>query len=700
MHRRTLAIAVVITLISCTETSAPPPPVAAVRITPDSTFVYIHGATQLSAAAYDASGHPLSGHPITWSSADTAIATVDSTGLVRGVRVGSVYLEATAEARHAFARIDAELAIAQLAVSPKHFAIGVSDTFQMSGVPLDSTGHPIAGRVVSWTSTDPSIASVTFLGRVIGHTLGVVRVTGTSEGHTDTSHVIVGVPVDSLHVGPRATQLHAGDSLHVTDTLFGRGGQPPTDSTVTWTSADSTIAGVTSAGVVHARHIGSSTVTASAGRAQASLQVRVTVPTATLTITPADTAVLFGDLISYVVIGRDSAGDTLTQYQELCLTGCNTTYPVTLTSLDTTIAAFVSCCTIRGRSAGVDTVVAVSDGLTARARVQVSFLGFQSVAVGGDRACGLAVDSVAYCWVGGHPAQVSRPIRLSSMSLGLGAFFGPGECGLAPTGVAYCFSDSALVVGPGHTYSLLAVGITFACGLDTGGSAWCWNGGSAGQLGNGDTVSSSTPVAVAGGHAFRALSAGADHACAIASDSTAYCWGSNGGGMLGTGDTSVHISPSPVPVAGGLKFKAISAGVGYSCGVTTSDDAYCWGGNGNGDLGTGDSVNSAVPLLVTGGLKYTTISTGLDHTCAVSTTGDAYCWGGDGYLGNGSFGASTAPVLVSGGLTFLSIGVTSAGNVNGTCGLTTNGVYCWGYGLTGVDGASLELAPVKVQGQQ
>src|SRR5207302_7481273 len=119
MRRRTLAIAAIAGLLSCTETSGPPPPVATVRITPDSTFVYVHGATQLAAAEYDASGHPLSGHPVTWSSADTMIATVDSTGLVRGVRVGSVYLRAASEGRQAFARIDAELAIAQVAVSPK-----------------------------------------------------------------------------------------------------------------------------------------------------------------------------------------------------------------------------------------------------------------------------------------------------------------------------------------------------------------------------------------------------------------------------------------------------------------------------------------------------------------------------------------------------------------------------------------------------
>src|SRR5258708_19747164 len=143
MQRRTLVIAATIALVACQDTSAPPPPVAAIRIAPDSTLICVHGATQLAAATYDASGHTLSGHPITWSSADTTIATVDSTGLVRGVRVGPVYVRAAAEGHQAFARIDAELAIAQLAVSPKHFVLAVSDTFQITAVPLTSTGSPI-----------------------------------------------------------------------------------------------------------------------------------------------------------------------------------------------------------------------------------------------------------------------------------------------------------------------------------------------------------------------------------------------------------------------------------------------------------------------------------------------------------------------------------------------------------------------------
>ncbi len=693
MQRRTLVIAATIALVACQDTSAPPPPVAAIRITPDSTLIYVHGATQLAAATYDASGHTLSGHPITWSSADTTIATVDSTGLVRGVRVGPVYVRAAAEGHQAFARIDAELAIAQLAVSPKHFVLAVSDTFQMSGVPLDSSGSPIGGRVVSWTSTDPSIASVTFLGRVIGHALGTVRVTGSAEGHTDTSHVIVGVPVDSLHVSPRSAVLHPGDSLHIRDTLFGRDNQPPTDSTLTWTSSDSTVASISSAGMLRTHSLGAAVITAASGAARATIQVSVRVRTATVTTTPSDTSVLVGDLASFVTISRDSQGDTLTQWQDLCVNGCRLLYPVAMTSLDTTVATFVTCCTVRARSGGVDTITAFSDGITARAVLHVGFLGFTSVAVGYAGACGLAVDSVAYCWSAAHPTHPRATLPLTALS-------GDGACGLSVTGAAYCLGNSAIAVGQGHTYTSLTVGGTFACGLDVSGSAWCWNSGYAGQLGNGDTVSSTTPVAVSGGHTFAVLSAGSDHACGIASDSTAYCWGSNGGGMLGAGDTSVHISATPVLVVGGLSFKAISAGVGYSCGVTIAGDAYCWGGNAGGDLGTGDSVNSAVPRLVIDGHKFTRISAGFHHTCAVTTTGDAYCWGGDGYLGTGSFGPTASPVLVSGGLTFLSIGVTSSGYVYGTCGLTTAGVYCWGNGLTGVDGLSLTLAPVKVQGQQ
>jgi len=132
-----------------------------------------------------------------------------------------------------------------------------------------------------------------------------------------------------------------------------------------------------------------------------------------------------------------------------------------------------------------------------------------------------------------------------------------------------------------------------------------------------------------------------------------------------------------------------------------SGDAYCWGYNGTGQLGTGDFDERSSPALVAGGLHFVAISAGIGHTCGIVDGGAAYCWGAGATLGNGS-DSSTTPVAVSGGLTFFAIksGLGSNPSSEATCARTNDGVYCWGYTITGVDGVTLSLTPSKVQGQQ
>jgi alpha-tubulin suppressor-like RCC1 family protein len=104
-------------------------------------------------------------------------------------------------------------------------------------------------------------------------------------------------------------------------------------------------------------------------------------------------------------------------------------------------------------------------------------------------------------------------------------------------------------------------------------------------------------VAVSGGLTFAAVSAGNEHTCGVTIAGAAYCWGENGyGGLLGNGDTTS--SSTPVAVSGGLTFAAVSLGMYHTCGVTTASAAYCWGFNSYGELGNGSTANSRTPARV------------------------------------------------------------------------------------------------------
>ena len=72
-------------------------PVASVTVSPATASVATGGAIQLTATPKDASGNPLTGRTVTWSSSNTAVATVSGSGLVSGVVAGSATITATSE---------------------------------------------------------------------------------------------------------------------------------------------------------------------------------------------------------------------------------------------------------------------------------------------------------------------------------------------------------------------------------------------------------------------------------------------------------------------------------------------------------------------------------------------------------------------------------------------------------------------------
>lgn len=254
--------------------------------------------------------------------------------------------------------------------------------------------------------------------------------------------------------------------------------------------------------------------------------------------------------------------------------------------------------------------------------------------------------------------------------------FRGSSIGITTTGVAYAWGDnisgqlgdgttvsksSPVTVAGGLTWSQIAIGSIHSVGITTTGVAYTWGSGNFGRQGDGTTNNRSSPGTVAGGLTWSQVSAGQVHCLAITTGGVAYAWGRNGDEFLGLysgilGDGTTTDRSSPVSVVGGItNWVQVSAGGGHSLGLTSSGIAYAWGTNDQGKLGVGDNLSRLSPTTVIGGItNWSRVQAGGAASLGITTTGQAYGWGygrhfnGGGRLGNGTEDSFSSPRSVLG----------------------------------------------------
>ena len=263
---------------------------------------------------------------------------------------------------------------------------------------------------------------------------------------------------------------------------------------------------------------------------------------------------------------------------------------------------------------------------------------------------------------------------------------GDGELGNGTT------TDSSTPVAvslpSGTTVTAIAGGSYHSLALTSSGQVLAWGSNNRGQLGNGTTTYSSIPVPVSlpSGTTATAIAGGGYHSLALTSTGQVLAWGNNVQGELGNGTTTDSSTPVPVSLPSGTTVTAIAGGFEYSLALTSTLHVLAWGLNANGELGNGTTTNSSTPVAVSQpwGTYVTAIAGGLFHSLALTSTGQVLDWGynGEGELGNGTTTNSSTPVPVSlpSGTTVTAI----AGGQDHSLALTSSGqVLAWGYNAEG-----------------
>ncbi len=270
----------------------------------------------------------------------------------------------------------------------------------------------------------------------------------------------------------------------------------------------------------------------------------------------------------------------------------------------------------------------------------------------------------------------------------------------------------------GKTITAVAASYFASFALASDGTVYSWGYNTYGGLGNGNFTSSYVPVAVStsgvlSGKTITAIAASLYSAYALADDGKVYSWGYNSYGQLGNGNTNNSNTPVAVSTSGVLSGKTLTAiascSTGYHCLAMDSDGKlYAWGWGTVGQLGNGATANSNVPVQVqmTGALAgktVTNISVGGNFSAATAG-GQAFTWGGNasGQLGNNSTTAASVPTAVqtSGTLSGKTIAATYCGDDFCVVKTTDNEFHAWGnntYGQLGNGFADTSLVPVKMK---
>jgi len=269
--------------ISADNTFATTQPVTGVSLNKSSATILM-GETELLNVTIEPSD--ATNQNVTWSSADNAIASVLSSGLVTAIGVGTTTITVTTEDgsfTDSCMLIVEPISVTGVSLnkSSATVAAGLSEQLIATIEPPDATNQN-----VTWSSADSTIASVTSSGLVTGVAVGTTVVTVTTEDQGFTGNCTITVTeaeLVSLSISPKDTSIEIGETLefHVLGTY--------TDSTtndltsnVMWFSSNNEIASISnvegSKGIVTALAEGTVSISAQLDEISDSTALQVTKP--------------------------------------------------------------------------------------------------------------------------------------------------------------------------------------------------------------------------------------------------------------------------------------------------------------------------------------------------------------------------------------------------------------------------------------
>jgi uncharacterized protein YjdB len=200
--------------------------IASLALNPKTASIQVGGAVSLTATARDASSTIIANPQLSWSTSNSAVATV-SNGAVTGVGAGTATIKVTSGSYADSAVITVSTSSTQIGpvtsvtVSPPSGNITVGFTQQFVAIAKDANGNVVPGQTFQWSSTNATVASVSLGGLVSALVVGSATITASTAGKSGSATITVATNSVNLPTGLTTVIDARGD-----DKYYGRAPAP------------------------------------------------------------------------------------------------------------------------------------------------------------------------------------------------------------------------------------------------------------------------------------------------------------------------------------------------------------------------------------------------------------------------------------------------------------------------------------------
>ena len=407
-----------------------------ISITPGSPSISVGQQSQLTAKVLDQAGTEIAGQPVSWSSTNQAVATVSSTGLVSATSAGSTTISAGSGGLSASVEVSVvNVPVAYVRISPSTASLVVGGSpVTLTATAFDANERQLAGRVASWSSQNPIVATVNSSGVVSAIAAGSTTITGSIEGKTASVTVTVGsapaAAVASVTVSLASAALNVGQQTQASALIKDAQGNTLSRA-VSWSSLDTGVAKVSASGVVTAYAGGTVAIMARSEDVSGYASLTVTTPSptavASVTLDAPTWSLNVGQQVPTSVTLKDAAGNLLTGRTITYSTGNSSVLTVSSSGVLTGVGSGMT--EVRATSGGVtdDAVFTVAGTTGAIASITVTPASAtlsvgqtsQETAVAKD-AQGSVIDGTSFTWTTSNPAAaiVSSAGTVSAVGAG------------------------------------------------------------------------------------------------------------------------------------------------------------------------------------------------------------------------------------------------------------------------------------------